>query len=124
MSLTCVPPPDWVVVTVRMPQLLPAHPLPLSAQERVLFGLEPGTGVKVATMAAVTPVCNEDGATICRVNELVKLTAAELCFEGSATLVATTVTPGEAGRVPGAVKMPEALIVPHAEGHAGPARDH
>jgi len=40
-----------------MPQALPLQPLPLpeSDQERTALGLEPETGVSVATTAAVMP---------------------------------------------------------------------
>jgi len=49
------PPADCVVTTERMPQALPLQPLPESDQESAALGLEPGTGVSVATMAEVTP---------------------------------------------------------------------
>ena len=68
-----------------------------------MFGADPGTGVSVATIAADAPACTLDGAESCSENVLVIVTAAEICFEGSATLCAVSVTPRVAGRMLGAV---------------------
>ena len=97
------PPADCVVMTVRMPQALPLQPLPERDQESTALGLEPGTGESVATRAAVTPGCRLVGAASCRVKWLVMESVAEFCLEGSATLVAVSVTVGVDGRMPGAV---------------------
>src|SRR5258708_39233905 len=48
------------------------------------------------------------------------VTAAEACLAGSARLCAVTVTVVEAGKIGGAVKLPLASSVPHAEGQAAP----
>ena len=97
------PPADCVVITERIPQALPLQPLPESDQERTAPGLEPGTGVSVATMAAVTPGWRLEGAASCSVKWLVMVRMVEFCLEGSATLVAVRVTPGVEGRMAGAV---------------------
>src|SRR6266849_676948 len=97
------PPADCVVMTERMPQALPLQPVPESDQERAALGLEPGAGVSVATMVAVTPGCRLEGAASCSVKWLAMAAVMEFCLEGSATLVAVTVTLGAEGRTAGAV---------------------
>jgi len=97
------PPADCVVMTERIPQALPLQPLPESDQERTALGLEPITGVSVATMAAVTPGWRLEGAASCNVKWLVMVRVVEFCLEGSATLVAARVTLGAEGRTAGAV---------------------
>jgi hypothetical protein len=84
------PPADCVVTTVKVPQLLPLQPGPLSAQESTVLGFEPGTGTIVATMVAVVPAGTLDGAESCNEKVLVMATTAEICFEGSATLFAVS----------------------------------
>jgi 3-mercaptopyruvate sulfurtransferase SseA len=51
---------------------------------------------------------------------LVIVTVAEICFEGSATLCAVSVTLAGDGRIPGAVNRPLESTVPQAVGHAPP----
>jgi len=79
-------PADCVVITVRVPQELPLQPGPLSAQARIGLGFEPGTGAMVATIVAVAPAGKPEGAESCNEKLLVMARAAEICFEGSATL--------------------------------------
>ena len=98
------------------------HPGPLSDQARIVLGLELGTGVSVATIVADPPVGTLDGAESCSVKLLVMVTAADTCFEGSATLCAVSVTLVGDGRIPGAVNVPLASTVPHALGQAAPER--
>src|SRR5258708_38359016 len=80
-----VPPADCVVITERMPQALPLQPLPESDQERTAPGLEPGTGVSVATMAAVTPGWRLEGAASCSGEGLAVGARGEFWWEGAAT---------------------------------------
>jgi len=94
---------DCVVTTVNVPQELPLQPGPLSAQASAVLGFEPGTGVSVATIVAVPPAGTLDGAESCSEKLLVMVTAAEICFEGSATLCAVSVALAGEGRVCGAV---------------------
>jgi hypothetical protein len=94
---------DCVVTTVNVPQELPLQPGPLSAQASAVLGLEPGTGVSVAIIVAVPPAGTLDGAESCKEKLLVMVTAAEICFEGSATLCAVSVALAGEGRVCGAV---------------------
>ena len=96
-------PADCVVVTWRIPQAKELHPAPDSDQERAELGLEPGTGVSVATNAAVAPVARLEGAARPSVKLLVTETIAEDCLEGSAALVAVRVTFEAVGRTWGAV---------------------
>ena len=98
-----VPPEPCVVTTVRVPQVVELQPGPESDQERIVLGLEPGTGVIVATIEAVPPAATLCGAATCSVKLLVMLMAAEACFEGSATLCAVSVALAGDGRIPGAV---------------------
>ena len=100
---TGLPPVDCVVTTVNVPQELPLQPGPLSAQASAALGFEPGTGVSVATIDAVPPAGTLDGAESCNEKLLVMATAAEICFEGSATLCAVSVVLAGEGRVRGAV---------------------
>jgi len=92
-----------VVVTVKTPQALPLQLVPESDHDRTLLGFDPGTGVMVATNAAVTPGCTVAGALSCIEKSLVIRTFAEFCLEKSATLVAVKVTPAFPGRICGAV---------------------
>jgi hypothetical protein len=48
-------PAACVVVTVSVPQAEPLQPAPENAQEKFVFGCEPGIGVMVATIALVAP---------------------------------------------------------------------
>ena len=100
---TGLPLGDCVVTTVNVPQELPLQPGPLSAQASAALGFESGTGVSVATIVAVPPAGTLDGAESCTEKLLVMTTAAEICFEGSATLCAVSVVLAGAGRVCGAV---------------------
>jgi hypothetical protein len=94
---------DCVVTTVNVPQELPLHPGPLSAQASAALGFEPGTGVSVATIVAVPPARTLDGAESCNEKLLVMATPAEICFEGSATLCAVSIVLAGEGRVRGEV---------------------
>jgi hypothetical protein len=109
---------------VSVPQEVPPQPGPLSDQASVVLGLEFGTGVMVATIVAVVPVGTPDGAVSCSEKLLVMFSAAEICFEGSATLCAVSVTFAGEGRIPGAVKCPLLSTLPQALGHAAPERLH
>ena len=124
MSAREFPPAVCVVVTIRIPQPVPLHPLPESDQLRLLEGLDPGTGVSVATTACVALVCTDDGALSCSVKLLVIVTLDEFLREGSAALVAVTVTLAGLGRICGAVYFPLASIVPQLAGQAAPLSDH
>jgi hypothetical protein len=97
------PPVDCVVTTVKTPHELPLQPGPLSAQVSAALGFELGTGVSVATIVAVPFTGTLDGAESCNEKLLVMATAAETCFEGSATLCAVSVTLAGQGRILGAV---------------------
>src|SRR6266852_6462947 len=118
------PPAVCVVVTIRTPQSVPLRPLTESDQLRLLEGLDPGMGVSVATTACVAPVCTEEGALSCSVKLLVIVTFAEFLREGSAALVAVTVTLAGLGRICGAVYFPLASIAPQLTGQVAPLRDH
>jgi len=98
-----LPPDDGAVATLNVPQELPLQPGPLSVQTSAVLGFEPGTGVNVATIVAVPPAGMLEGAESCNEKLLVMVTAAESCFEGSATLCAVSVALGGNGRVCGAV---------------------
>ena len=119
---TVLPPADCVVITVNVPQELPLQPGPLSAQDSTVLGFEPGTGVSVATIVADPPAGTLDGAESCNEKLLVMATAAEICFEGSATLCAVSVAVAGEGRVCGAAYFPLVSTVPHPPAHAGPER--
>jgi hypothetical protein len=94
---------DGVAITVSVPQELPLQPGPLSDQASTVLGLEFAAGVIVATIVAVPPAGTLDGAVSCSEKLLVMLSAAEICFAGSATLCAVSVTLAAEGRIPGAV---------------------
>jgi len=119
-----LPPVDCVVMTVNVPQELPLQPGPLSAQASDVLGFEPGTGVIVATIVAVPAAGTLEGAESCKEKLLVMATAAEICFEGSATLCAVSVALAGEGRICGAVYLPLASTAPHPPTHAGPERFH
>jgi hypothetical protein len=113
-----------VVVAVKVPQAVPLQPAPLSDQVNTVLGFDPGTGVSVATMAAVAPVGTLAGAEMVSEKWLVTVMDAEACFEGSATLCAVTMTAAGAGKICGAVKFPRASTAPHSLGHAAPETLH
>jgi hypothetical protein len=92
-----------VVTTVKVPHVEELQPGPESDQARTVLGFEPATGVIVATIVAEPPAGTLCGAVICRVKLLVMLMAADICFEGSATLCAVSVAVAVDGRIPGAV---------------------
>ena len=94
---------DCVVTALNIPQELPLQPGPLSAQDSAVLGFEPVRGVTVATIVAVPPAGTLDGAESCNEKLLVMATAAEICFEGSATLCAVIVAIAGEGRMRGAV---------------------
>lgn len=111
---------DCVVVTLKTPQEDPLQPAPLSDQASAVPGLEFGTGVSVAAIVVLVPTGRPDGAESCIEKLLVMVTVAEICFEGSATLWAVSVTPAGDGRIPGAVNEPLESTVPHELGQAAP----
>jgi hypothetical protein len=113
-----------VVVTLSTPQEDPLQPAPLSDQLSAVLGFELGRGVSVDTIAALTPAGTLEGAESCNAKLLVMVTAAEICFEGSATLCAVSVTLAGDGRIPGAVNVPLESTVPHALGQAAPDKLH
>lgn len=115
-----LPPVDCVVVTLRTPQEDPLQPVPLSDQASTVLGLELGGGVSVATMVALVAAGMLDGAESCSEKLLVMVIVTEICFDGSATLCAVSVTLAGEGRIPGAIKLPLESTVPHAPGHAAP----
>jgi hypothetical protein len=103
VSSVTVPPEPCVVTTVSVPQVAELQPSPESDQVRTVLGFEPATGVMVATIVAVPPAGTLCGAVTCRVKLLVMLIAADIRFEGSATLCAVSVAVAVDGRIPGAV---------------------
>ena len=111
-----------VVTAESVPQAEPLQPAPLTVQVRSSLGFEPGTGVKVATMAALPLAATLAGADMVNVKLLVTVMEADADFDGSATLWAVSVTPASAGRICGAVKFPWASTAPHWFGHAAPER--
>jgi hypothetical protein len=117
-----LPPADCVVMTFNVPQELPLQPGPLSAQDSDALGFEPGTGVIVATIVADPPAGTLEGAESCSEKLLVMATAAEICFEGSATLCAVSVALAGEERICGAVYLPLASTAPHPPAHAAPER--
>jgi hypothetical protein len=117
-----LPPWDCVVITVSVPQELPLQPGPLSAQDSDVLGFEPGTGIIVATIVADAPAGTLAGAESCKEKLLVMATAADICFEGSATLCAVSVALAGEGRICGAVYLPLVSTAPHPPAHAGPER--
>lgn len=116
------PPADWVVTTLKTPHEDPLQPAPLSDHVSTVLGLELGTGVSVATIVALVPAGTLDGAVSRSVKVLVMVTTAKICFEGSATLCAVSVTLAGDGRIPGAVYRPVVSTDPQAVGHALPDR--
>ena len=86
-----------------MPQAEPLQPAPESDQLKIVLGLDPATGVRVAAMVAEPPEARLEGAAICSVKLLVMVTAAVACFAGSAMLCAVMVTFAGLGRMGGAV---------------------
>src|SRR5690348_2228177 len=103
MPCVTVPPAPCVVTTVSVPQAVPLQPGPESAQESIVLGFEPGTGVSVATTVAELPAGTPCGAAIWRVKLLVMVIAAVACFVESATLCAVIVADAADGRTGGAV---------------------
>jgi len=93
----------WVVTELSVPQAFPLQPVPASDQWMTVLGLEPGTGVMVATITAVAEVVTVPGAVSCSVKWLVMFTVTVAFFDGSATLCAVTVTAAGNGRICGAV---------------------
>ena len=98
-----VPPVDVVVTPLNVPHELPLQPGPPSDHASTALGFEFATGVSVATIVAVAPTGTLIGADNCSEKLLVMVTAAETCFEGSATLCAVSVTLAGDGRICGAV---------------------
>jgi hypothetical protein len=104
----------------RVPQDEPLQPAPVKAQVIASLGFDPGTGVKVATIAAVPSVGTLAGALTVSVKLLVTVMDAEARLEGSAALCAVKVTLEGEGRICGAVKFPRASTTPHPLEHAVP----
>ena len=71
---------------------------------------------------AVPPAGTFDGAESCKEKLLVMVTAAEICFEGSAALCAVNVVLAGTGRICGAMYLPFASTVPQPLVQAGPER--
>jgi hypothetical protein len=92
-----------VVTTFSTPQLAPVQPGPDKDHDNAVFGLEPATGVSIAVMTAVPEAGTLAGAKICSRKLLAIVTAAEACFDGSATLCAISVTVAGVGKIRGAV---------------------
>jgi len=92
-----------VVVPLIVPHEAPLHPGPLSVQAIAVLGFEPGMAVSVATIATAAPTGTLEGAVSCNEKLLVIVSAAESCFEGSATLCAVKVTLAGEGRICGAL---------------------
>src|SRR5208337_3094324 len=103
VSAVTVPPAPCVVITVSVPQFAELQPGPLSDQERTVLGFDPGIGVIVATRVAVPPAGTLAGAVSWSEKSLVMRMAAEICFDGSATLCAVMDAFTDEGRIPGAV---------------------
>jgi hypothetical protein len=99
--------------TLIVPQDEPEHPVPETAQEIARFGFELGTGVSVAVRPALVPTVTDEGPLTVKVKLLVTVTTAVAFFDGSATLLAVTVSIGGTGRFCGAVKIPLEVIAPH-----------
>jgi len=111
-------------VPLIVPHEAPLHPGPLSVQAITVLGFEPGMAVSVATIAAVAPTGTLDGTGSCNEKLLVIVSAAETCFEGSATLCAVNVTFAGEGRTCGALYVPDASTLPQLLGHAAPDKLH
>jgi len=95
--------PDCAVTADKVPHELPLQPDPLRDHVRTVPGLELGMGVRVATSVALPPAGTLEGAESCSVKLLVIVTAADVAFEGSATLCAVRVMFAGDGSIPGAV---------------------
>ena len=95
-----------MVTELSVPHAEPLQPVPLSDQLMIALGLEPVTGVSVATITAVAEVVTVPGAASCSVKWLVMVTPTIACFEGSAALCAIMLTFAGDGRICGAVKFP------------------
>ena len=107
-----------------VPHEAPLHPGPLTVHDMAVLGFEPGMAVSVATIVAVAPTGKLDGTESCNEKLLVIVSAAEACFEGSATLCAVNVTLAGEGRICGAVYVPDASTLPQLLGHAAPDKLH
>ena len=116
------PPPDCTVTTFSDPQAIPLHPMPDNDHVSTSLGLEPGTGVNVATIPAEDPTGTLAGAESCSVKLLVMVSVAEARLDGSAMLCAVSVAFAEDGRICGAEKLPFASTAPHPDEHAVPER--
>jgi hypothetical protein len=113
-------PADSVVIVVSVPHPAPLQPVPVSDHASTWLGFDPGTAVSVATIAAVALAGTLLGAEMISEKWLVMVTAAEACFDGSATLCAVSVTTAGDGKICGAVKFPWASTAPHALGQPAP----
>ena len=103
VSAMMAPPDPCVVTKASVPQAVELQPGPESDHVRIVLGLEPGSGVIVATTDAVPPAGTLCGAVTCSVKLLVMAMGAEACLDGSATLCAVNVAAAGEGRIPGAV---------------------
>ena len=81
----------------------PLQPVPESDQFSTELGFDPGANASVATIVAELPAGRFVGAVSCSVKLLVMSIVPDACFEGSAALVAVTVTLEAVGRRAGAV---------------------
>jgi len=105
-----------------MPQALPLQPLPESDQERTAPGLEPGTGVRVATMAAVKAGLEAGGRGKLQREVLAMATAVKFCFGGISDAGGGQGDAGSGGEMAGAVVISLASMAPQLFGQAGPER--
>ncbi|GAC1670143.1 MAG: hypothetical protein NVS9B4_26170 [Candidatus Acidiferrum sp.] len=103
VDTVALPPAGFVAATVSVPQLAPPQPAPDSVHVSTVLGVEPGTGVSVATNVAMPLAGTSDGATSCKEKLLLMLTETEICFDGSAMLCAVIVTFSGMGKICGAV---------------------
>ena len=85
------------------PQAAPLQPVPATLQDIARLGLEFAAGVRVAVKVAVLPALTDDGPVTARENALVMVIVPAPLFDGSATLIAVSVTFGGAVRICGAV---------------------
>jgi hypothetical protein len=113
-----------VVVPLIVPHEAPLHPGPLSVHAMAVLGFEPGMAVSVSSDRRRCSTGTLDGAESCSEKLLVIVSAAETCFEGSATLCAVNVTLAGEGRICGAVYVPAASTLPQLLGHAAPDKLH
>lgn len=95
------------------PQEVPAHPVPEMDQEIPELGW-PAEVVAAANVFEEPSSMEADGGVRETTISLLTWTAAAPLLEGSATLVASTVTLPDAGRIAGVVYTPVASIVPEA----------